>query len=215
MRAISSRMAPRPASNAALSWADVSSRTSLPRPRYSCARTWASPIRSWARRAQSAPFSRRSSRVSSPRRGASRSATPAPISAPTVSSPSAPRKSRSPRSSLIPLLLPASSVREPLHEHVDAPLHPPGEAERPPDGPEAPEERREARQPRHHLLGHDHDALDLPQGSRGLLGQLAVLLEEGLDLRGERPDLALDRGQGLLRGARRPGQLHEHRDRRQ
>src|SRR5207249_1801656 len=89
---------------------EASSTPSLPRPMYSWARVWASftvsrarrarsaPC-SWARFAQSVPFSRSSSRVSSPTFGARTRARPAPMRAPTVRSPRAPRKSRSSRSS--------------------------------------------------------------------------------------------------------------------
>jgi hypothetical protein len=41
-----------------------------------------------------------------------------------------------------------------------------------------------------------------------------MLLEQGLDLGGQRADLPLDGGQGLLRGAGRPRQLEQDRDRR-
>src|SRR5215471_13945588 len=218
-------MAPRPASNAAFSWAEVSSTTSRPRPRYSCAREWASFMVSCARfassdprsrawRAQSVPFSRRISRVSSPVFGASRSAAAAPMRAPTASRPSAPRKFRSSRSSLMVLLLAAilaAIPREAVDEYVDALLNAPRDADHAADGPEARQEARQIRHPGQDVLGHDRDALDLAEIPGRLLGEGTVLLEERLDLGGEGLQFVVDRDQRLLRRARRPGHLEEGR----
>ena len=69
---------------------------------------------------------------------------------------------------------------------------------------------------RQDVLGHYDDTLDLTEIPRRLLGETPVLLEKGLDLANQGPDLVVDRGEGLLRGAGGPGHLSAaagiHRD---
>jgi len=105
-----------------------------------------------------------------------------------------------------------SPVAELAHEHVRALADPLDNAHQPPHGPQAAHEARQGRHATEHLLPAGGQGLDLPEVARRLLGQVSVLLEEGLELRGQRPDLPLEGPQGLLGGARGAGELDQARD---